>query len=467
MKTMSDNTIIGAIATSPGCGAVAVIRLSGAGCIELAEQVFQSPSGKRLVNVAPNTVHFGRIMEENELVDEVLLTVFRAPHSFTGEDVVEISCHGSVYIQQRVLQLLIDKGAVLAQPGEFTRRAFLNGKMDLSQAEAVADLIASSSAAAHKMALHQMRGGFSRELERLRQELLHVTALLELELDFSEEDVEFAERGELLILVEKIRDYIKRLCDSFALGNAIKNGIPVAIVGNTNAGKSTLLNRLLKEERAIVSDNEGTTRDSIEETLNVNGVLFRFIDTAGIRHTLDQVEQLGIERTWTKIEQAKIVLLLLDVNRDFEQFVTYYQHVKERLQLDATLLILLNKAEIAHDLQETLDQVKKSADGEWIHPLSAKTGDGVEILLDYLSALVGMDKIGSCDVVVNNARHYEALTRALEAMDLVQEGLHAGLSGEFIAQDIRSCLHYLAEITGLISTEDVLQHVFSHFCIGK
>ena len=313
---MIDQSVICAIATAPGMGAIAVIRLSGKGCIELCDQLFVSPSGKRLTAVHPNTVHFGKVMEGEEMIDEVLVTVFHAPHSFTGEDSIEISCHGSVYIQQRLLQLLISSGARLAAPGEFTQRAFLNGKMDLSQAEAVADLIASSSSAAHKMALNQMRGGFSEELMKLRMELLRITSLLELELDFSEEDVEFADRSELRSIAVGIDTLISRLCDSFSLGNVIKNGIPVAIVGNTNVGKSTLLNALLREDRAIVSDIEGTTRDVIEDTINLQGITFRFIDTAGIRHTDDKVETMGIERTFSKIEQAHIVLLLVDTTKD-------------------------------------------------------------------------------------------------------------------------------------------------------
>ena len=306
--TMNDQTVICAIATAPGMGAIAVIRLSGKGCIEICDRIFVSPSYKKLVDVLPNTIHFGKIVNKEELIDEVLISVFHAPHSFTGEDSIEISCHGSVYIQQRILQLLISSGARLAAPGEFTQRAFLNGKMDLSQAEAVADLIASSSAAAHKMALSQMRGGFSDELMKLRMELLHITSLLELELDFSEEDVEFADRSELRSIAIGIDTLISRLCASFSLGNVIKNGIPVAIVGNTNVGKSTLLNALLKEDRAIVSDIEGTTRDVIEDTINLQGITFRFIDTAGIRHTDNRVENMGIERTFSKIEQARIVL---------------------------------------------------------------------------------------------------------------------------------------------------------------
>lgn len=298
---MLDEAVICAISTAPGTGAIAVVRLSGKGCFALADEVFISPSGKKLADCLPNTVHFGQLQEGEDVIDEVLVAVFRAPHSFTGEDSVEISCHGSVYIQQRILQLLVNKGARLAAPGEFTQRAFLNGKMDLSQAEAVADLIASSSSAAHKMALRQMKGGFSAELIKLRAELLHITSLLELELDFSEEDVEFADRSELRRIAGNIEKLLTRLCRSFSLGNVIKNGVPVAIVGNTNVGKSTLLNTLLKEDKAIVSDVAGTTRDTIEDTINLQGIAFRFIDTAGIRHTDDIVENIGIERTFAKI----------------------------------------------------------------------------------------------------------------------------------------------------------------------
>ena len=335
---MDRNDVICAISTAPGVGAIAVLRLSGAGAIALTDRVFVSPSGKNLADVTGNTVHFGRVMDGEEPVDEVLVTVFRAPHSFTGEESVEIACHGSVYIQQRLLRLLVDAGARLAAPGEFTQRAFLNGKMDLSQAEAVADLIASSSAASHRMALSQMKGGFSAELVKLRADLLHITSLLELELDFSEEDVEFADRSELQRIAGNIRRLLVRLCDSFAVGNVIKNGVPVAIVGNTNVGKSTLLNALLNEERAIVSDIAGTTRDVIEDTVNLNGVTFRFIDTAGIRATEDEVESIGIERTFAKIGQARVVLLLTDLSRGVECFEEYYRQVKERLQPPAQSL---------------------------------------------------------------------------------------------------------------------------------
>ena len=465
--SMNDQTVICAIATAPGMGAIAVIRLSGKGCIEICDRIFVSPSHKKLVDVLPNTIHFGKIVNKEELIDEVLISVFHAPHSFTGEDSIEISCHGSVYIQQRILQLLISSGARLAAPGEFTQRAFLNGKMDLSQAEAVADLIASSSAAAHKMALSQMRGGFSDELMKLRMELLHITSLLELELDFSEEDVEFADRSELRNIAVGIDTLISRLCASFSLGNVIKNGIPVAIVGNTNVGKSTLLNALLKEDRAIVSDIEGTTRDVIEDTINLQGITFRFIDTAGIRHTDDQVENMGIERTFFKIEQARIVLFLIDATKNTEQFFPYYTRVKEHLGSDARLLILLNKTDQTDSADMILSQIMSLSSGEKILPIAAKTGYNIHHLVDELVSTINLNALHSGDVIVSNARHYEALSHARLAIERVIAGLDSHLSGEFVSQDIRECLHYLGEITGQITTDEVLGNIFKNFCIGK
>ena len=465
--TMNDQTVICAIATAPGMGAIAVIRLSGKGCIEICDRIFVSPSYKKLVDVLPNTIHFGKIVNKEELIDEVLISVFHAPHSFTGEDSIEISCHGSVYIQQRILQLLISSGARLAAPGEFTQRAFLNGKMDLSQAEAVADLIASSSAAAHKMALSQMRGGFSDELMKLRMELLHITSLLELELDFSEEDVEFADRSELRSIAIGIDTLISRLCASFSLGNVIKNGIPVAIVGNTNVGKSTLLNALLKEDRAIVSDIEGTTRDVIEDTINLQGITFRFIDTAGIRHTDDRVENMGIERTFSKIEQARIVLFLIDATKNTEQFLHYYTQVKEHLGPDTRLVILLNKTDQTDSADMILSQITSLSSGEKILPIAAKTGYNIHHLVDELVSTINLNALHSGDVIVSNARHYEALSHARLAIERVITGLDSHLSGEFVSQDIRECLHYLGEITGQITTDEVLGNIFKNFCIGK
>ena len=465
--TMNDQTVICAIATAPGMGAIAVIRLSGKGCIEICDRIFVSPSYKKLVDVLPNTIHFGKIVNKEELIDEVLISVFHAPHSFTLEDSIEISCHGSVYIQQRILQLLISSGARLAAPGEFTQRAFLNGKMDLSQAEAVADLIASSSAAAHKMALSQMRGGFSDELMKLRMELLHITSLLELELDFSEEDVEFADRSELRSIAIGIDTLISRLCASFSLGNVIKNGIPVAIVGNTNVGKSTLLNALLKEDRAIVSDIEGTTRDVIEDTINLQGITFRFIDTAGIRHTDNRVENMGIERTFSKIEQARIVLFLIHATKNTEQFLPYYTQVKEHLGPDTRLVILLNKTDQTDSADMILSQITSLSSGEKILPIAAKTGYNIHHLVDELVSTINLNALHSGDVIVSNARHYEAISHARLAIERVITGLDSHLSGEFVSQDIRECLHYLGEITGQITTDEVLGNIFKNFCIGK
>lgn len=464
---MNRNDVICAISTAPGMGAIAVLRLSGEGAVALTDRVFVASSGRDLAGVAGNTVHFGRVLDGEDLVDEVLVTVFRAPRSFTGEETVEIACHGSVYIQQRLLRLLVDAGARLAAPGEFTQRAFLNGKMDLSQAEAVADLIASSSAASHRMALSQMKGGFSAELVRLRADLLHITSLLELELDFSEEDVEFADRSELRRIAGNIRRLLMRLCDSFAVGNVIKNGVPVAIVGNTNVGKSTLLNALLNEERAIVSDVAGTTRDVIEDTVNLNGVTFRFIDTAGIRATEDEVESIGIERTFAKIGQARVVLLLTDLSRGAECFEEYYQQVKERIAPDATLLIVLNKTDRVDDLLTPQETIRLFTSGEEIIPISAKEGTNLDGLVEKLTEAVNLDGVQAGDVIVSNIRHYEALSHALTAVERVIAGLESGLSGEFVSQDIRECLHYLGEITGDITTDEVLGNIFKNFCIGK
>ncbi|MDR1756994.1 MAG: tRNA uridine-5-carboxymethylaminomethyl(34) synthesis GTPase MnmE [Culturomica sp.] len=462
-----NKSVICAIATASGNGAIALLRLSGAGAVGLADRLFVAPSGKRLAEAVPNTTLFGQIVDEGTLLDEVLVTVFRSPHSFTGEDTVEISCHGSPYIQQRLLQLLIRTGARLAAPGEFTRRAFLNGKMDLSQAEAVADLIASSSAAAHRMAMNQMKGGFSSELRRLREAMLQIITLLELELDFSEEEVEFADRTALLELAVHIRKLLTRLSNSFSLGNVIKNGVPVAIAGNTNVGKSTLLNALLNEERALVSDVAGTTRDAIEETVNLSGILFRFIDTAGIRETADLVENMGIERTFSKIEQAAIVLLLTDLSRGTEHFAYYYQQVKARLAPSTRLIILLNKTDITTDLLTPLETIRLLTSGEEIIPISARTGDNLPLLIEKLTDTITTNPFGTVDVIVSNTRHYEALLRANEAIERAIAGLKASVSSEFIAQDIRECLHYIGEITGEITTDEVLGNIFKNFCIGK
>lgn len=464
---MNTTDMICAISTAPGVGAIAMLRLSGDGCIALTDRIFETPSGKKLEEMAANTVHFGRIAEGDDLIDEVLVTIYRAPHSFTGEESVEIACHGSMYIQQRLLKLLVDTGARLAAPGEFTQRAFLNGKMDLSQAEAVADLIASTSAASHRMALMQMKGGFSTELMRLRAELLHITSLLELELDFSEEDVEFADRSELSRIAGNIEKLLTRLCSSFSLGNVIKNGVPVAIVGNTNVGKSTLLNALLREDKAIVSDIAGTTRDVIEDTINLNGITFRFIDTAGIRATTDEVENIGIERTFAKIGQASVVLLLTDLSRGSESFEEYYRQVKAHIAPEAKLIIILNKTDRVEDLLTPQETIRLFTSGEEIIPISARTGANLDLLIQELTDTVNLNALNTSDVIVSNVRHYEALNHALIAIRRVAAGLQTGLSGEFVSQDIRECLHYLGEITGEISTDEVLGNVFKNFCIGK
>ena len=481
---METSEVICAVSTAPGIGAIAVLRMSGTGCIALTDRIFESPSGKKLTGAKANTVHFGRILEEGCLLDEVLVTIFHAPHSFTGEESVEIACHGSLYIQQRLLQLLVNQGARLATPGEFTQRAFLNGKMDLSQAEAVGVSLLGDkegtyglglalnedeiySAASHRMALKQMKGGFSAELMKLRAELLHITSLLELELDFSEEDVEFADRSELRRIAGNIDELLTRLCRSFSLGNVIKNGVPVAIVGNTNVGKSTLLNALLREDRAIVSDIAGTTRDVIEDTINLNGITFRFIDTAGIRATSDEVENIGIERTFAKIGQASVVLLLTDLNRGVESFEEYYHQVKSRLTSDAKLIIVLNKTDQVEDLLTPQETIRLFTSGEEIIPISARTGANLDRLIQELTRTVNLNTLNTSDVIVSNVRHYEALRNARTAIERVNEGLESGLSGEFISQDIRECLHYLGEITGEITTDEVLGNIFKNFCIGK
>ena len=463
---MNQDTIC-AIATAQG-GAIGSIRVSGPEAITITGRIFTpAKSGKLLSEQKPYTLIFGRIYNGEEMIDEVLVSLFRAPHSYTGEDSTEITCHGSSYILQQVMQLLIKNGCRMAQPGEYTQRAFLNGKMDLSQAEAVADLIASSSAATHRLALSQMRGGFSKELTTLREKLLNFTSMIELELDFSEEDVEFADRSALRRLADEIEEVIARLANSFSVGNVIKNGVPVAIIGETNAGKSTLLNVLLNEDKAIVSDIHGTTRDVIEDTVNIGGITFRFIDTAGIRATSDEVENIGIERTFAKIGQASVVLLLTDLNRGVESFEEYYHQVKSRLTSDAKLIIVLNKTDQVEDLLTPQETIRLFTSGEEIIPISARTGANLDRLIQELTRTVNLNTLNTSDVIVSNVRHYEALRNARTAIERVNEGLESGLSGEFISQDIRECLHYLGEITGEITTDEVLGNIFKNFCIGK
>ena len=464
---MFEQSTICAIATSPGMGAIATIRLSGEKALKIADSVFQSPKAdKKLANQNPNTLHFGSISDGDELIDEVVVAIFRAPHSFTGEDVVEITCHGSVYIQQRILQLLITKGARMAMPGEFTQRAFLNGKMDLSQAEAVADLIASTNRAAQKVAINQMRGGFSSELTNLRGELLHFIAMIELELDFSEEEVEFADRDQLKKLVSKIEVILRNLKNSFQLGNVIKNGIPVAIIGDTNVGKSTLLNALLNEEKAIVSDIHGTTRDVIEDVVNIHGTAFRFFDTAGIRETTDEIETLGIERSYNKLDLATVVILVVDTQNGIEVINERITKIRERIN-GQYLIIAANKVDRGR--AETVAKLKEIQllSNEKLVFIAAKQRTNLDQLISEMQQAVSLDSISEDAVIITNVRHFEALTRAHESIERVQLGLDNLISGDFLAQDIRECLHYLGEITGEISNDEILGHIFKNFCIGK
>jgi len=464
---MFDQSTICAISTPPGIGGIAVIRLSGKEAISIADKIFKSPTNdKRLVDQKANTLHFGAIKSGDELIDEVVVSLFKTPHSFTGEDIVEISCHGSVYIQQMILQLLISKGARLAGPGEYTQRAFLNGKMDLSQAEAVADLIASGNAAAHKLAISQMRGGFSREIHQLRAELLRFAALVELELDFSEEDVEFADRRALIELSTRIATLLKKLTESFRLGNVIKNGIPVAIIGETNVGKSTLLNALLNEDKAIVSDIHGTTRDVIEDVVNIGGTLFRFSDTAGIRETTDVIESMGIERSYNQLDKAEIVLLVTDISRSVQPILDRIVKIRKKIG-DQQLIVIANKVDIASiESQNQLSEFPLFPNEALVF-IAAKSRDNLDELVQLMKQAVDFDSIGPEEIIVSNVRHYEALSMAHNAIGKVIEGLKTGISGDFLAQDIRECLHYLGEITGEVSTDEILGHIFKHFCIGK
>ncbi len=462
------NNTICAVSTAAGVGGIAVIRVSGNEAFTICDKIFRPvKSDVRIATMKPYTVRFGQIVDSEQIIDEVLATVFHAPHSFTGENCVEIACHGSLYIQQEILKLLLKNGCRLATAGEFTQRAFLNGKMDLSQAEAVADLIASRSRSAHRLALNQMRGGFSDELSRLRDKLLTFTSLIELELDFADhEELEFADRMQLSDLANEIEQKIRRLVDSFSVGNAIKNGIPVAIVGATNAGKSTLLNALVGEERAIVSDIHGTTRDIIEDSVMIRGVQFRFIDTAGLRQTDDTIESLGIERSYNAIAKSDIVLLLLDASQ--------MNHIDEKLvaeiakkSADKHLILVFNKADKLSEKQiDTLTTTFADITAERIS-ISAKERQNIDQLQELIFAAAQLPEIGENDVTVASLRHYEALTHAHEAIQRVIDGLACGISGDFLSQDLRECLNYLGEITGQITTDEVLGNIFSKFCIGK
>ena len=453
------DTIV-ALATPSGAGAIAIIRLSGKEAITIATEIFNSISGKELLKQKSHTVHLGNIVDGSRIIDEVLATVFKNPNSYTGENVVEFSCHGSSYIQQEIIQLLLRKGCRMATAGEFTLQAFLNGKMDLSQAEAVADLIASDSKASHQLAIQQMRGGFSTEIEELRIQLLNFASLIELELDFSEEDVEFANREEFQKLIKKITTLLKKLIDSFATGNVLKNGIPVAIVGRPNSGKSTLLNSLLNEERAIVSNIAGTTRDTIEDEITIGGIRFRFIDTAGLRDTTDEIEKIGVERALEKLEKSSIYIYLFDstkmdvaeVKKELDSFTT-----------NSKQLIVANKIDKAST--EQLSAINNS-DLPFL-TISAKNKDSLDVLTNSLLDIAGIEALDSNQLMVTNSRHYDVLIKSLEEISKVQEGINNHLTGDLLAIDLRQALYFLGEITGQVSNDDLLGNIFANFCIGK
>ncbi|WP_396601290.1 tRNA uridine-5-carboxymethylaminomethyl(34) synthesis GTPase MnmE [Algibacter sp. R77976] len=464
---INQDTIV-ALATPSGAGAIAVIRLSGSDAIKITDSCFKSVKSQKTLSVQKtHTIHLGHIIDNGRTIDEVLVSVFKNPNSYTGEDVVEVSCHGSNYIQQEIIQLFVRKGCRMATAGEFTLRAFLNAKLDLSQAEAVADLISSDNEASHQIAMQQMRGGFSSEIAKLREELLNFASLIELELDFAEEDVEFADRGQFKDLVERIQFVLKRLIDSFAVGNVIKNGIPVAIVGEPNVGKSTLLNALLNEERAIVSHIAGTTRDTIEDEISIGGIGFRFIDTAGIRETKDVVESIGIKKTFEKIDQAQVVIFIADsTNFKDESFVHSFKIEVEKIKNKYPLKPLLIIANKVDKLNE--NQIKfVENDIPEIHLLSAKNGIGVDELKDKLLSFVNTGALRNNDTIVTNSRHYDSLLKAFEEIDKVKQGLESGLSGDLMAIDIRQALYYFGEITGEITNDDLLGNIFANFCIGK
>ena len=458
------DTII-ALATPSGAGAIGLLRISGSLAISITESLFKSIHNKNLKTQPTHSIHLGHIFDGDTLLDEVLVSLFKNPKSYTGEDVVEISCHGSHYIQTKILQLFVRHGCRTADPGEFTLRAFVNGKMDLSQAEAVADLIASDSAAAHQIAIQQMRGGFSSEIKALRAELLDFASLIELELDFSEEDVAFADQTQFKILLERIVKVLKYLMDSFSTGNAIKNGVPISIVGAPNVGKSTLLNALLNEDKAIVSAIAGTTRDAIEDELIIEGIKFRFIDTAGIRQTDDTVESIGIEKTYTKMAQSQVILHLLDASALTESSSTAISkaiQVSIEMYPDIKSMVVLNKMDLVNsaDVSALLSKLKPLQ-------LSAKTGAGVETLKSELLSLVQTGKLHNNDTIITNARHYDALGKALQSIQTVQAGLESNLSGDLLAIDLREALYHFGRITGEISTDDLLGNIFANFCIGK
>ncbi len=450
----SSDTII-ALATPGGSGAIAVIRLSGPDAIEITQKIFK---GKDLSQQASHTIHFGTIRDEEQIIDEVLVSLFIAPHSYTRENVVEISTHGSAYIIEKVIKLAIKHGARAAKPGEFTLRAFLNGQLDLSQAEAVADLIASHSQASHQMAMQQMRGGFSNQLQQLRNELIHFASMIELELDFAEEDVEFANRDDLKTLIYKINRVINNLIASFEQGNVLKNGVPVVIAGQPNVGKSTLLNTLLNEERAIVSDIAGTTRDTIEDEMILNGINFRFIDTAGIRDTQDVIEAKGVERTLDKMKLAKLIIYLFTPDQERDSIETQLQQVQD---LQIPFIALMNKSDlITAEHQSLLDEYGFIS-------ISAQQKSGIEELKTAILEKVNLAKLNTDGVIVSNIRHLEALQKTESALNRVLTNLDTPIASDFLASDIKQALHYLGEITGIVTTDDLLENIFTKFCIGK
>lgn len=452
---MLNNDTIIALSTPPGSGAIGVIRLSGPEAISLTNQVF---GGKNLEKQATHTLHFGTIKDGDVIIDEVVVSLYVGPKSYTKENVVEISCHGSNYIIQQIIGLLIRKGARAAKPGEFTLRAFLNGTLDLSQAEAVADLIASDSKASHEVAMQQMRGGFSNELKDLREQLIHFASMIELELDFAEEDVEFANRDQLRDLVQRINKVLQRLIHSFEVGNVIKNGVPVVIAGKPNVGKSTLLNALLNEERAIVSDIAGTTRDTIEDEININGVVFRFIDTAGIRETADVIEAKGVERSLEKMRQAKLIIYMVDAQEDQTEVL---KQLAELSKQNIPFLFIVNKSEL-------LNVAQKAFYGEHNALLiSAKDKVGMDSLEAALLEKVNLSNINTSETLVTNLRHVEALKQTQNSLNRVLDNIYNPVTSGFLAMDIKQALHYLGEITGTVTTDDLLENIFTKFCIGK
>lgn len=468
-KMIRTEQTICAPATAIG-GAIAIIRVSGSESMVICEKIF-SPLDRniKITDQKGYTIVFGEMRSGEEIVDEVLLSVFRSPHSYTGENSVEISCHASPYIVKRILELLIKNGAISAQPGEFTQRAFLNGKIDLSQAEAVADLIATTTRSSHKIAVNQMRGGFSVEIGRLRAELLNFASLIELELDFGEEDVEFANRNDLKSIIIKVKELADKLTDSFSLGNVVKNGIPVVIIGKPNSGKSTLLNSLLNEEKAIVSDIPGTTRDTIEDTITIDGLAFHFIDTAGLRETVDVIEAMGIQKTHEKILQASVILLIDEISDTAESINKRILAIRELIRgSEKKLIIVINKSDISQPGQEAeLTKGIIPESGETLLFISAKEKTGLENLRLKLGEAVVKDQLNSSDVIITNLRHYEALTHVSESLDRVLTGLDNQIPEDLIAIDIRQAIHYLGEITGQITSDEILGNIFKNFCIGK